>query len=65
MRGALITRIRRDCVRREVERVLMRFLVIRLIPLEWVVKERAVLSSMPRTRYISEGSIEGSGTGYP
>jgi hypothetical protein len=63
MKMPLMTRILRDCVRREVERALMRDAVVRFSFYECLVKEREVLSSTPRTRYVSEGAMEGMGEG--
>ena len=58
-----MTRILRDWVSREVERASMREVVVRLSSCQCLVKVREVLSSTPRTRYVSEGPMEGMGEG--
>jgi hypothetical protein len=56
-----MTRSLRDCVSGEVERALMRDVVMRFSSCQCLVKVREVLSSTPRTRYVSEGPIDGMG----
>jgi hypothetical protein len=53
----------RDCVSGEEERALMRDAVVRFSSCQCLVKVREVLSSIPRTRYVSEGPMEGIGAG--
>jgi hypothetical protein len=59
-----MTRILRDCVSREVERALMRDVVVRFSSCRCLVKVRKVLSSTPSTLYVSEGPMEGMGEVY-
>jgi hypothetical protein len=54
-----MTRILRDCVNGEVERALMREVVVLLSSCQCLVKVSEVLRSTPRTRYMSEGAMEG------
>ena len=56
-----MTRILRDIVSREAERALMRGVVVRFGLCQCLVKVREVLSSTPRTRYVSEGPMDGMG----
>jgi hypothetical protein len=56
-----MTRILRDCDSSEVERALMRDVVVRCTSCNCLVKVREVLSSTPRTRYVSEGPMNGMG----
>jgi hypothetical protein len=58
-----MTLILRDLVSGEVERAVMRDAVVRLSSCQCLVKVREVLSSTPRTRYVSEGPMEGMGSG--
>jgi hypothetical protein len=59
-----MTLILRDCVSGEVERAVMRDAVVRLSSYQCLVKVREVLSSTPRTQYVSEGPMEGMGPGW-
>jgi hypothetical protein len=61
MRTPRMTRIMRDWASGEVERALMRNMVVRFSSCECFVKVREVLSSTPRTRYVSEGPMDGMG----
>jgi hypothetical protein len=56
-----MTHILRDWVSREAERALMREVVVRFTSCHCLVKVREVLSSAPRTRYVSEGPTDGMG----
>jgi hypothetical protein len=58
-----MTLILRDCVSGEEKRAVMRDAVVRLSSFLCLVKVREVLSSTPRTRYVSEGPMEGIGQG--
>jgi hypothetical protein len=58
-----MTRSLRDLVSEEVERAVMRDAVVRLSSFQCFVNVREVLSSTPRTRYVSEGPMEGMGAG--
>jgi hypothetical protein len=58
-----MTLILRDCVSREVERAVIRDAVERFSSCQRLAKVREVLSSTPRTRYVSEGPMEGMGAG--
>jgi hypothetical protein len=58
-----MTRILRDCVSRDVEGAVMRDVVVRFRSSQCLVKVREVFSSTPRTRYVSEGTMEGMGEG--
>ena len=58
-----MTLILRDCVSGEVDRAVMRDAVVRFNSFQCLVKVRGVLSSTPRTRYVSEGPMEGMGAG--
>jgi hypothetical protein len=42
----------------------MRDAVVRFSSNQYLVKVREVLSSTPRTRYVSEGLMEGIGAGF-
>ena len=53
-----MTLILRDWFSGEAERAVMRDVAIRLSSFQCLVKVREVLSSTPRTRYVSEGPIE-------
>jgi hypothetical protein len=54
MRRPRMTRTLRDCVSREVERVFLRDVVVRFASCQCLVSPaRVVLSSKPRTRYVS------------
>jgi hypothetical protein len=55
-----MTRILRDCVSRDAERALMSDVVVRFSSSQCLVKVREVFSSTPRTRYVSEGPMEGT-----
>jgi hypothetical protein len=57
MRRPRMTHNLRDCVSREVERAWMRDVVVHLSSCQCFVKVREVLSSTPRTRYVSEGPM--------
>jgi hypothetical protein len=57
------TRILRDCVSRDVKRTVMRDAVVRFSSSHCLVKVREVFSLTPRTRYVSEGPMEGMGEG--
>jgi hypothetical protein len=59
-----MTLILRDCVSGEVERAVMRDAVVRFSSGLCLVTVREVLSSTPRTRYVSEGPMEGMGAGF-
>jgi hypothetical protein len=60
-----MTRILRDCVSKEVERAFVRDVVVRFNYCnKCLVKVRVVISSTPRTRKASEGSMEGMGELY-
>jgi hypothetical protein len=59
-----MTRSLRDWVSGEVERAVMRDVVVRFSSSQCLVKVREVLSSAPRTRYVSEGPMEGMGAGF-
>jgi hypothetical protein len=59
-----MTRILWDCVSGEQDRAVMRDVVVRFSSRQCLVKVRVVLSSTPRTRYDSEGSMEGMGELY-
>jgi hypothetical protein len=54
-----MTRILRDFVSREVDRALMREFVVILSSCKCLVRVSGVLSSTPRTRWVSEGPMEG------
>jgi hypothetical protein len=54
-----MTRILRDCVSMEVERALTRDVVVGRSSCQSLVKVKEVFSSTPRTRYVSEGPMEG------
>jgi hypothetical protein len=56
-----MTRVLRDCVSREVERALMRDVVVRFSLCQCLMKVREVLSSTPRTRSVSEEPMDGMG----
>jgi hypothetical protein len=58
-----MTLILRDCVSSEVERALMRDVVVCFSSCLCLVKVREVLSSTPRYRYVSEGPMDGMGEG--
>jgi hypothetical protein len=59
-----MTRILRDSVSKNVERALMRDVVVRVSSCQCLVKMREVFSSStPRTRYVSEGPMERMGEG--
>jgi hypothetical protein len=58
-----MTQSLRDWVSGEVESAVMRDAVVRLSSCQGLVKVREVLSSTPRTRYVSEGPMEGMGAG--
>jgi hypothetical protein len=58
-----MTLILRDCVSREVEKAVIRDAVVRLSSCQCLVKVIEVLGSTPRTRYVSEGPMEGMGAG--
>jgi hypothetical protein len=56
-----MTRILRDWVSRGIERAVMREVVVRFSSCRCLAKAREVLSSTPRTRYVSEGPMDGMG----
>jgi hypothetical protein len=56
-----MTQILRDRVSREAEKALLRDVVLRFSSCQCLVKVREVLISTPRTRYVSEGPIDGMG----
>jgi hypothetical protein len=58
-----MTLILQDCVNGEVDRAVMRDAVVRLSSCHFLVKLREVIISTPRTRYVSEGLMEGMGAG--
>jgi hypothetical protein len=58
-----MTLILRGFVSGEVDRAVMRDAVVRFSSFQCLVKVREVLSSTPRTRYVSEGPMEGMGAG--
>jgi hypothetical protein len=59
-----MTRSLRDSVSGEVERAVMRDAAVRVSSSKCLVKVREVFSSTPRTRYVSEGPMEGMGAGF-
>jgi hypothetical protein len=59
-----MTRSLRDCVSGEVESAVIRGAVVRLSSCQCLVKVREVVSSTPRTRYVSEGPMEGMGARF-
>jgi hypothetical protein len=56
-----MTLILRDCVSGEEERAVMRDTLVRFSSFQCLVKVREVLSSTPRTRYVSDGANGGDG----
>jgi hypothetical protein len=53
----------RDRVSRDVERAVMRDVVVRFSSCQCLVKVREVHSSTPRSRYVSDRPMEGIGEG--